>query len=89
MYKINQYLYKCKKSGNKFIIYSREVSFADDLAKRISNLGIFNLRRVRFNFIKEVSTDIPPYDIELEQLDTVTNWENNKKLLKEKIMIKI
>ena len=77
MYVINKYKYVDKKTRNKFEIFARNEGFADDLAKRISSLSVFNLRRSRFGFMKRMATDIPPYEIELEQIKTVSTWEDN------------
>lgn len=78
MYETNKYLYVDKKTRNKFVIFARKVEFADELAARITKLGIFNLRRAKIRFCKKMFTEIPPYEIELEQLNNVRKWENNR-----------
>ena len=78
MFYINRYLYVDKKTHSKHEILARKVEFADELARRITALGVFNLRRARFGFIKVMTTDIPPYEIEMEQIDTIEEWEEKK-----------
>ena len=75
MYKINRYLYISKGTHSKHEIFARYEAFADELAKRITALGVFNLRRARIGFCKVRFSEIPPYEIEMEQLDTIECWE--------------
>ena len=72
---INEYKYKDKNTGFHFIFYSRTMQFANELAKRITNLGLFDLVPLKFKFCKNVVTDIPPYEIEIEQQRTIQEWE--------------
>lgn len=78
-FEINSYIYVDKKTRNKFNILARNVEFADKLAERISNLGVFNLRRAKIRFCRKMVTEIGPYEIEKEQLKNVEEWEENAK----------
>ena len=52
------------------------MEFTDGLAKRISSLGIYNLRRTRIKFCKPVYTEYPPYELELAQEEYVEKMES-------------
>lgn len=77
MFEINKYKYVDRKTRNQFVIYARDVSFADKLIERVNKLGIFNLRRAKFRFCRNVICEIPPYNIEREQEQNVRKWEEN------------
>ena len=76
MYWINRYKFVDKKTKNIFEIYSRTEEFANNLVRRINDLGLFCLVKARFHFCKKLDTEIAPYSIEIEQEEVVTNWEN-------------
>ena len=78
MFEINRYLYISKKTHSKHEIFARTVELADSLAQRITNLGVFNLRRARIGFCKKMVSDMPPYEIEQEQIQTIEEWEAQK-----------
>ena len=78
LFSINRYMYVDVNAHSKHVIYARNMEFADELAKRISALGIFKLRRAKIFFAKKLVTDIPPYEIEQEQLSTVESWEEKR-----------
>ena len=75
MYTTNEYRYIDIHTRNKFLFYSRKVELADEMARRVTQLGIFKLRRVKIRFCKQVYIEEPPYGIELEQLATIEHWE--------------
>ena len=70
-YRINRYHYIDRKIGIKFEIFARRDEFADELARRISTICKYNLRRQRLFFKKEVFVDIPPYELEQEEVEYV------------------
>ena len=82
MFKIYEFRYKDKKSGLGFVFYARKEEFADSLADRITALGIYSLRRKRLGYKKKGSTEIPPYELELEQEEYVESMGNNYKIVK-------
>ena len=79
MFKIYRCHYIDKKAHIKWEIFGRTIEFTDGLAKRISNLGIYNLRRTRIGFCKPVYTEWPPYELELAQEEYVEDMENKVK----------
>ena len=82
MFKIKKYRYVDRHTRNKFKIFARTEQFADELAKRISKLGVFDLRRARIRFMQNCVTDIPPYEIEMEQLKSIEEWEKKEEASK-------
>ena len=77
MFKIFRYHYIDRKVKVKFEIFARKDEFADQVAERISKIGVYTLRRTKIFFKKEVYVEIPPYELELAQLDYVENMEKN------------
>ena len=77
MFEINKYKYVDVNTRSKFEIYSRTLEFADKLIDRINNLGVFTLRKAKFGFCKAMTSEIPPYNVEQEQEETVRKWEEN------------
>ena len=75
MFKINKYRYVDVKTRSKFDIFARNVEFADKLVERVNALGVFNLRRAKIFFCRAMISDIPPYEIEQEQVATIECWE--------------
>lgn len=71
MFKIYRFRYVDRKTGTGWVFFARSEAFADKLAERISGLGIYNLRRTRIGFRKTYVTDIPPYELEMEQEECV------------------
>lgn len=80
MFKIYEFRYKDKKSGLGFVFYARKEEFADSLAAKITALGMYDLKRKRIGYKKKGYTEIPPYELELEQEAYLEEME--KKLLK-------
>lgn len=78
VFKINEYVYIDRHTRNKFVFYARKEELADELAKRVTALGIFNLRRARIGFCKLYVTETPPYELELEQIEVIEGWEKIK-----------
>ena len=78
MFQIYRFLYISKKTHSKHEIFARDVSLADSLAQRITNLGIFNLRRAKIGFCKKVYSKIPPYELEQEQISLIESWEEKR-----------
>lgn len=68
-YDIFQYKYKNKKGKLKMIVYAR----TDDVAKQIIDINntnsIFYWVPVVFGFKKPIKINIPPYELEQEQLN--------------------
>ena len=79
MFKIYKCHYVDKKARIKWEIFGRTVEFTDGLANRISNLGVYHLRRTRIGFCKIVYTEYPPYELEQAQEVYVENIENKYK----------
>ena len=79
MFKIYRCHYIDKKAHIKWEIFGRTTEFTDGLAKRISNLGIYSLRRTRIGFYKPVYTEWPPYELEQAQEEYVEDMENKVK----------
>lgn len=75
MFKIYEYRYKDRKSGLGFVFYARKEEFADSLASRISALGMYSLKRKIIGYKKTGHTEIPPYELELEQEEYVEDME--------------
>ena len=75
MFKIYKCHYIDKKAHIKWEIFGRTTEFTDDLAKRITDLGIYNLRRTRIRFSKLVYTEYPPYELEQAQEEYVRALE--------------
>lgn len=75
MFRINKYLYVDRHTRNKFEVYARNELFADKLIERINAIGVFDLRRAKIRFCKVMESDISPYELEQEQLETIERWE--------------
>ncbi len=75
MFKIYKCHYIDKKTCIKWEIFGRSTEFTDKLAKRISKLGVYNLRRTKIGFCKLVYTEWPPYELEQAQEEYVTKIE--------------
>lgn len=75
MFTINKYKYVDINTRNKFEIYSRTLEFADELVNKINMYTVFKLRPAKRSFLKHMMTDIPPYEIEQEQLKTIESWK--------------
>ena len=78
MYWITKYTYVDINTHNKVEIFSRTIKFADSLVERINKLGIFTLKKRKFRFSTKMETDLPPYSIELEQAQIISNYEERK-----------
>ena len=79
MFAINRYIYIDKRVKTKWEIFSRTIELADQLAERISKLGIYSLRRVKIGFCKRVMVEFPPYELEQAQIDYVEKLETKRK----------
>jgi len=75
MFKINKYKYVDVNTRSKFEVFARNVEFADNLIERVNKLGVFTLRRAKLFFCRAMKSDIPPYEIEQEQISTIEDWE--------------
>ena len=75
MFKIYEFRYRDRNSGVGFVFYARREVFADRLASRITALGIYSLQRRKIGYKKEYYTEIPPYELELEQDEYVEGME--------------
>ena len=82
MFWINKYTYVDVNTRYKVEIFSRTTKFADSLVERINKLGIFTLKKRKFRFYTKMETDLPPYSIELEQSQTISNYEERKSSIK-------
>ena len=83
MLKINRYKYVDVNTRSKFEVFARNVDFADKLIERVNALGVFTLRRAKLFFCRAMKSDIPPYEIEQEQISTIEDWEAKKNGKKE------
>ena len=72
-FRINRYHYIDKKHRIKFEIFARKDEYAEQLANMISGIGIYNLKRTKLFFKKEVYVNTPPYELEQAQLDYIEN----------------
>ena len=79
MFVINRYVYVDRSTRNKFAVFSRTVELADELIKRVNNLGVYSLRRAKIGFVKVHHTELPPYEVEQEQIKTIEVWEAKAK----------
>ena len=75
MFKIFRFVYIDRNARIKWEIFARNVSLADQLASRITNLGIHSLKRKRIGFCKPVLTEWPPYELEQAQVEYVEEME--------------
>ena len=78
MFKINRYRYVDTSSKVKFVIYARKLETAEQIAEAVNSLSVYKIRKKIFFFVKQIYTDIPPYELECMQLDSVE--EMRKKL---------
>lgn len=76
MFKVNEYRYVDRKTKQGFVFYCRNVEFADQLAERITKIGIYNLRRAKIGFRKKYLSEKPPYELEQEQIKTIEKQES-------------
>ena len=79
MFKVYKCIYVDKKSRIKLEIFGRTIEFTDELAKRVSNLGLYNLRRAKMGFCKLVYTEWPPYELEQAQEEYLEELKANVK----------
>ncbi len=79
MFTINRYCYKDKGSGLKFEFYARNQETADEMARLITGLGVVNLIPKRFRFVQVMCTEIPPYELEQEQFNTIEGYYQHAK----------
>lgn len=75
MFKIYEFRYRDKKSGLGFVFYARKEKFAEELARRITSIGLYSLKRKRIHYKKKGYTDIPPYELEQAQEEYVESME--------------
>jgi len=78
MFWINKYTYVDVNTHNKVVIFSRTLKFADSLVERINKLATFTFKKNRLVFLTRMETDLPPYSIELEQSQTISNYEERR-----------
>ena len=83
MFQINRYKYVDRKKHTKFVVFARTIEYAESLISRVNALGDYCLVKARFGFIKKQYSNIPPYEIEQEQLRTIQEWEEVKNGKKE------
>ena len=75
MFKIYRFLYIDRRVRLKWEIFARNEKLADELASRISKLGIYNLKKVKIGFRKLVYVEIPPYELEQAEIEYVEDCE--------------
>ena len=80
MFWINKYTYVDVNTRSKVAIFSRTVELADKLVDRINKIGIFTLRKARIGFCKRTESEIPPFNVEREQEETIEKWSVSSKL---------
>lgn len=86
MFEVNEYRYVDRKTKQGFVFYCRNVELADELAERITKMGLYNLKRARIGFQRKYLSQKPPYELEQEQIDTIekqeTSFRNSSNSLK-------
>ena len=76
MFEVYEFRYVDKKTKQGFVFYCRNVELADQLAERITKMGIYNLRRAKIGFQKKYLSEKPPYELEQEQIKTIEKQES-------------
>lgn len=76
MFEVYEFRYVDKKIKQGFVFYCRNVELADQLAERITKMGIYNLRRTKIGFQKKYLSEKPPYELEQEQIKTIEKQES-------------
>ena len=74
-FKIYRCIYVDRKAHIKWEIFGRTIEFTDSLANRMSNIGLYKLKRARIGFCKLVYTEWPPYELEQAQVEYVERIE--------------
>ena len=82
-YEIYQFTYIDRSSRCKFKVYARTLKVANEIMD-IENTDntIFHWIPKKIGFIKKVVSTIPPYELELMQLDCASKKLNNRKEVK-------
>ena len=73
MFKINRYRYIDKDSGLSFVIYARHIDTAYKIVELVNNTYGYKLHKKRMFFVKQIYVDVPPYELEQMQLDSLVN----------------
>ena len=73
-YEIYQFTYIDKSSRSKFVVYARTLKVANEIID-IENTDntIFHWIPKKIGFIKKVVSKIPPYELEMQQLECADN----------------
>lgn len=69
LYEINIYIYKDKKCRLKHVIYARILTTAQEIIDIFNTETFVHWVPKRIGFVKKTYTKIPPYELELAQLD--------------------
>ena len=79
-YEIYEFTYIDKPSRCKFVVYARTLKVANEIID-IENTDntIFHWTSKKIGFIKKVVSTIPPYELELIQLDCASKKLNKRK----------
>lgn len=80
MFEVYEFRYVDKKTKQGFVFYCRNVELADQLAEKITKMGIYNLRRAKIGFCNKYLTEKPPYELEQEQIEEIERKEKNSNL---------
>ena len=82
-YEIYQFTYIDRSSRCKFVAYARTLKVANEIMD-IENTDntIFHWIPKKIGFIKKVVSTIPPYELELMQLDCASEKLNKRKEVK-------
>ena len=82
-YEIYQFTYIDKPSRYKFEVYARTLKVANEIIDiENTNNTIFHWIPKKICFIKKVVSTIPPYELELMQLDCASKKLNKRKEVK-------
>lgn len=79
-YEIYEFTYIDKPSKSKFVVYARTLKVANEIIDiENTNNTIFHWIPKKIGFIKKVASKIPPYELELMQLDCASKKLNKRK----------
>lgn len=78
-YEIYQFTYIDKSSRCKFVVYARTLKVANEIIDIENTNNIFHWEPKKIGFIKKVASTIPPYELELMQLECASKKLNKRK----------
>ena len=79
-YEIYEFTYIVRSSRCKFVVYARTLKVANEIINiENGNNTIFHWIPKKIGFIKKMVSTIPPYELELMQLDCASKKLNKRK----------